>query len=120
MHRPGVLFLDEPTSGLDPESAQMVNNLIRDLARQDGTTVFLCTHQLRYAQDICTQYGLIDRGTLLAWGDFESLWKEAGCRIWAGFRLKEHQRRLETFRKRMAGGVCQFMGKRKCPDFCEP
>ncbi|HIS50651.1 MAG TPA: ABC transporter ATP-binding protein [Candidatus Gallacutalibacter pullistercoris] len=89
MHRPRVLFLDEPTSGLDPESAQMVNNLITDLAKQEGTTVFLCTHQLRYAQDICTLYGLIDKGMLLACGGFEELWKQAGCRIWAGFRLKD-------------------------------
>ena len=89
VHRPKVLFLDEPTSGLDPESAQMVNELITSLAREVGTTVFLCTHQLRYAQDICTLYGLINRGNLLAWGGFEALWKQAGCRIWAGFRLKE-------------------------------
>lgn len=89
VHRPRVLFLDEPTSGLDPESAQMVNELIASLAKESGTTVFLCTHQLRYAQDICTLYGLINKGKLLACGGFEELWKQAGCRIWAGFRLKE-------------------------------
>ena len=66
IHRPKVLFLDEPTSGLDPESAQRVNGLIRNLAGKQGTTVFLCTHQLRYAQEICTRYGLIDAGSLLA------------------------------------------------------
>lgn len=115
MHRPGVLFLDEPTSGLDPESAQMVNNLIRDLARQDGTTVFLCTHQLRYAQDICTQYGLIDRGTLLAWGDFESLWKEAGCQIWAGFRLKEHQRPAGNFQEKEGWWRVPVHGEEEMP-----
>ena len=49
MHSPQILFLDEPTSGLDPESAQNVNSLIKELAI-NGTTVFLCTHQLRYAQ----------------------------------------------------------------------
>lgn len=100
LHHPRVLFLDEPTSGLDPESAQNVNRMIRSLAEKEGIAVFLCTHQLRYAQDICTQYGLIDRGTLLAWGDFESLWKEAGCQIWAGFRLKEHQRPAGNFQEK--------------------
>ena len=49
LHRPKVLFLDEPTSGLDPESAQNVNQMIHNLARKEGITVFLCTHQLRYA-----------------------------------------------------------------------
>lgn len=73
IHRPKVLFLDEPTSGLDPESAQNVNSLIRDLAREEGTTVFLCTHQLRYAQELCTRYGLIEEGRLLALGTLEEL-----------------------------------------------
>ena len=40
LHRPQVLFLDEPTSGLDPESAHNVNGMIRDLAGQEGITVF--------------------------------------------------------------------------------
>ena len=73
IHRPKVLFLDEPTSGLDPESAQNVNRLIQELAKQEGITVFLCTHQLRYAQEICTRYGLIEEGQLLAAGTLDEL-----------------------------------------------
>ena len=72
MHSPKILFLDEPTSGLDPESAQNVNTLIQELA-VDGTTIFLCTHQLRYAQEICTTYGLMDKGSLFATGNIEKL-----------------------------------------------
>ena len=68
-----MLFLDEPTSGLDPESAHNVNGMIRDLAGQEGITVFLCTHQLRYAQEICTRYGLLEEGKLLAEGTLEEL-----------------------------------------------
>ena len=73
LHRPKVLFLDEPTSGLDPESAQKVNQMIHNLARKEGITVFLCTHQLRYAQEICTRYGLIEQGSLLAAGTIDEL-----------------------------------------------
>lgn len=73
LHRPKVLFLDEPTSGLDPESAQNVNQIIHNLAYKEGITVFLCTHQLRYAQEICTRYGMIDQGTLLASGTIDEL-----------------------------------------------
>lgn len=73
IHRPQILFLDEPTSGLDPESAQSVNNIIKNLAREQGITVFLCTHQLRYAQEICTSYGLIDEGRMLASGSIQKL-----------------------------------------------
>ena len=72
MHSPKILFLDEPTSGLDPESAQNVNTMIQELA-EDGTTIFLCTHQLRYAQEICTTYGLINRGSLFAIGNIGKL-----------------------------------------------
>ncbi|MCL2229979.1 MAG: ABC transporter ATP-binding protein [Treponema sp.] len=73
LHNPKVLFLDEPTSGLDPESAQSVNNLIKSLSQETGTTVFLCTHQLRYAQEICTKYGLISEGSLIATGELKEL-----------------------------------------------
>lgn len=72
MHSPQILFLDEPTSGLDPESAQNVNTLIQELA-EGGTTIFLCTHQLRYAQEICTTYGLMNKGSLFATGNIEKL-----------------------------------------------
>ena len=72
IHAPKILFLDEPTSGLDPENAQLVNGMIKQLA-QEGCTIFLCTHQLRYAQEICTSYGLIDEGELLALGTLSEL-----------------------------------------------
>lgn len=84
LHRPRILFLDEPTSGLDPESAMQVNKLIQALAREENTTIFLCTHQLRYAQEICTRYGLIDEGRLLASGSLAQL-RQA---VHAGVRLR--------------------------------
>ena len=84
---PKLLFLDEPTSGLDPESAQAVNELIAEQAAQEGVTVFLCTHQLRYAQDLCGSYGILHHGTLLALGDLSSLAEQAGCHSHAVFRL---------------------------------
>ncbi|MFM2490736.1 AAA family ATPase [Enterococcus avium] len=75
IHRPSVLFLDEPTSGLDPESTKKVNELLLELSREEGTTIFLCTHQLRYAQEICHEYGLMDKGQLLALGSLPELRK---------------------------------------------
>ncbi len=89
VHQPQVLFLDEPTSGLDPESAQTVNEMIAELAGKSGTTVFLCTHQLRYAQDLCSTYGILEKGSLLVSGDLQTLSDSIGCRIKAGFRLSE-------------------------------
>jgi ABC-2 type transport system ATP-binding protein len=76
IHNPQVLFLDEPTSGLDPESILSVNKMIQTLAYEEKVTVFLCTHQLRYAEEICTSYGLINDGILLATGTLDALRKQ--------------------------------------------
>lgn len=76
IHNPKILFLDEPTSGLDPESAENVTKLIKNMAFENKSTVFMCTHQLKYAQDICSLYALINKGTLLGFGSFEELCKD--------------------------------------------
>ena len=47
--------------------------MIHNLASKEGITVFLCTHQLRYAQEICTRYGLIEQGSLLVLGTIDEL-----------------------------------------------
>ncbi|MEG0775392.1 ABC transporter ATP-binding protein [Clostridium sp.] len=73
VHNPQVLFLDEPTSGLDPENALNVTRLIKELAEENEVTIFLCTHQLKYAEDICTLYGFINNGNILGFGTFDEL-----------------------------------------------
>lgn len=64
LHEPAVLFLDEPTSGLDPESARMVRHAINDL-RSQGRTVFLCTHNLVEADQLCDRVGIMRQRLLL-------------------------------------------------------
>ncbi len=98
MHRPKILFLDEPTSGLDPESAQNVHRLIRSLAEEEGTTVFLCTHQLRYAQEVCTRYGLMAQGRLLALGALDALREASGQGMTARVRAKAAPESFAPFR----------------------
>jgi len=78
LHKPRMLFLDEPTSGLDPESALEVNNLIRQLAYEDKVTILLCTHQLKYAEGLCTSYGFLDEGVMRASGTWEELLASTG------------------------------------------
>ncbi|MCI1946039.1 ABC transporter ATP-binding protein [Clostridium luticellarii] len=73
IHNPQILFLDEPTSGLDPENALNVTRLIKELAEENQVTIFLCTHQLKYAEDICTLYGFINNGNVLGLGTFDQL-----------------------------------------------
>lgn len=68
LHDPEILFLDEPTSGLDPVAAHQTNELIASLARDQGRTVFLCTHNLVEAQKICDRVAVLEHGRLMALG----------------------------------------------------
>ena len=68
LHRPQVLFLDEPTASLDPLAARHVNTLVETLARREGSTVFLCTHNLVEAQKLCDRVAVMEQGRLVALG----------------------------------------------------
>jgi len=60
-----VLLFDEPTVGLDPTSAMEFRHLLRDkLAREEGKTIVLSTHNLPEAQDICDRIAILDRGKI--------------------------------------------------------
>jgi ABC-2 type transport system ATP-binding protein len=62
-----VLVFDEPTAGLDPTSSVEFRHLLRDkLAREQGKTIFLSTHNLPEAQDICDRIAILDRGRITA------------------------------------------------------
>jgi len=62
-----TLLFDEPTTGLDPSSAAEFRNLVRDkLARDEGKTILLSTHNLYEAQDICDRIAILDRGEITA------------------------------------------------------
>jgi fluoroquinolone transport system ATP-binding protein len=64
LHRPKLLFLDEPTSGLDPVNARRVKDLILWL-RDRGTTVFVTTHNMQVAEELCDRVGFIVGGRLV-------------------------------------------------------
>lgn len=61
---PKILFLDEPTSNLDPAAARMVKDLISDLTKKADKTVFICTHLLDAAEELCDLIGIIDNGKI--------------------------------------------------------
>lgn len=63
LHDPDLLFLDEPTSGLDPTNARNVRDIIRDL-QADGTAVFLTTHDMTVADDLCDEVAFIVDGEI--------------------------------------------------------
>ncbi len=77
VHDPQVLVVDEPMVGLDPVAIIMVKDLFRQLA-QNGVTVFMSTHTLKVAEDICDRLGVLNKGRMIATGTTEDLQREAG------------------------------------------
>jgi ABC-2 type transport system ATP-binding protein len=63
LHEPALVFLDEPTAGLDPEAARTVRDFIKEL-RAEGRTIFLTTHNLPEADELCDLIAVF-RGRLL-------------------------------------------------------
>jgi ABC-2 type transport system ATP-binding protein len=65
MHDPRVVFLDEPTSGLDVESARLIRDIVQDLHKK-GVTVFITTHNMEEANQLCHRIAVINSGRLIA------------------------------------------------------
>jgi len=63
LHKPKLLFLDEPTSGLDPTNSRMLKDFILEL-RQNGTTIFLTTHNMADADELCDRIAFMIDGQL--------------------------------------------------------
>jgi ABC-2 type transport system ATP-binding protein len=72
IHEPKVLFLDEPTNGLDPRSARTVKTVLREICDR-GATVFMTTHVLEIAEQMCDRVGILKDGRLIAVGTVEQL-----------------------------------------------
>jgi ABC-2 type transport system ATP-binding protein len=65
---PRLIFLDEPTTGLDPRSRRTMWEVVEDLVRADGVTIFLTTQYLDEADRLADTIGLLDHGVLVATG----------------------------------------------------
>jgi ABC-2 type transport system ATP-binding protein len=72
LHDPEVIIVDEPMVGLDPLAINMVKSLFQQLAKK-GVTIFMSTHTLKVAEDICDRIGVIHKGSLVATGRTEDL-----------------------------------------------
>jgi ABC-2 type transport system ATP-binding protein len=72
IHEPQLLFLDEPTSGLDVQSSRLIRKVIREL-NQEGATVFLTTHNIEEANQMCNRVAIINSGRIAAIDSPENL-----------------------------------------------
>ncbi|HEY3919777.1 MAG TPA: ATP-binding cassette domain-containing protein [Stellaceae bacterium] len=75
INAPELLFLDEPTTGLDPQSRVRVWDEVRALHEQ-GTTIFLTTHYLEEADELCDRVAIVDLGRIVALGTPAALKKQ--------------------------------------------
>jgi len=78
IHQPPVMLLDEPTLGLDVLGTQVIIEFI-ELLKSQGKSVILCTHHLDEAERLCSRFGLMHRGRLVAEGTLGELRERSGC-----------------------------------------
>ncbi|MBI4698994.1 MAG: ABC transporter ATP-binding protein [Nitrospirae bacterium] len=67
LHNPEILLIDEPIIGLDPKGVRMLKKLLEDMASR-GVTIFMATHSLLLAEELCTGIGIINKGRMIAIG----------------------------------------------------
>ncbi|MEW5909884.1 MAG: ABC transporter ATP-binding protein [Thermodesulfobacteriota bacterium] len=72
LHEPQVIIVDEPMVGLDPMAVVLVKNLFKRFAEK-GRSIFMSTHSLHVAQDLCHRIGIIHKGKLIAVGTLDEL-----------------------------------------------
>ncbi|HRF98974.1 MAG TPA: ABC transporter ATP-binding protein, partial [Aggregatilineales bacterium] len=91
LHRPRLLFLDEPTSSLDPISTRAVHDMIRHISKDEGATVFICTHNLTEAQRLCHRLAVLEKGQLVAIGTARELAEKVGMSRQYHLEVATHQ-----------------------------
>lgn len=94
LHEPKLLIVDEPMVGLDPHGAQKIKKQFRNLA-DSGKTVFLSTHSLDVAQEVCDRVGILFRGKLVALDTVSSLLDMQASKDLEEVFLKITQEQLE-------------------------
>ena len=77
IHRPPVILVDEPMVGLDPKGARLVKDIFVEES-QNGTTLFMSTHSLEVAEEVCQEIAIIQAGRIIAQGTAPSLREQTG------------------------------------------
>jgi ABC-2 type transport system ATP-binding protein len=78
VNRPKVLFLDEPSIGLDPNSKKQGWNYIKNLNREFGVTIFITTHDMQEADELCDRIAIMNRGNIAILGSPSDLKASVG------------------------------------------
>ncbi|MCY8491639.1 ABC transporter ATP-binding protein [Bacillus atrophaeus] len=76
LHKPELLILDEPTSGLDPVTSDNLTDHLREMVKNDGASIIICTHQLQGLEELADDIGIIQDGCFKTSGPVQDLLKE--------------------------------------------
>jgi len=87
LHDPEIIIVDEPLVGLDPKGARLLKNLFQEKVA-DGGAIFMSTHTLAVAEELCDRIAIIQEGELIAEGTLEQLRARAGMGDDEGARLE--------------------------------
>jgi ABC-2 type transport system ATP-binding protein len=79
IHEPKILFLDEPTQGLDPHARQLIWRHLRTL-NEKGMTIFLTTHFMDEAEELCERIAIMDKGQIVSEGSAKELYERHGAK----------------------------------------
>lgn len=84
IHRPNLLLVDEATAGFDPTIKAEVSQLIMKMAKKEGITVILTTHDLSDARSLCDRLAVLHRGSIVATGSWEEISSVSGAKLFLG------------------------------------
>ncbi|MCD6451533.1 MAG: ABC transporter ATP-binding protein [Acidobacteria bacterium] len=76
IHNPKIIVVDEPMVGLDPKGMRLIKEIFQDFVRKGGT-IFMSTHTLSLAEELCHRIGIIHQGKLIALGTKEEIRRKA-------------------------------------------
>lgn len=108
LHRPELLFLDEPTAGLDPLTARRIRQVIRQ-ARDRGATIFLTTHDMITADELCDRIAFLADGRIAALDTPATLRKTYGRRSVRVERVRDGDRECREFALERVGEDDAFL-----------
>lgn len=87
LHNPKIVYLDEPTIGLDVLVKENIRQFIKDINKQQKTTVILTTHDLKDIEDVCNRIILLDKGNIIYDGTKENFKEQYGKEMLANFQI---------------------------------
>lgn len=93
IHEPKILFLDEPTQGLDPHARQLIWGHLKELNKA-GMTIFLTTHFMDEAEELCDRIAIMDHGQIVTEGTVPELLKKHSAKTLEEVFLKTTESKL--------------------------